>query len=62
MDIHNNVEVRLTGRKAIRKRKRSRQGNADDLVIYEVKPLDDKIEWTEWVDKDDLFEVGGEDV
>lgn len=57
--IHKNVEVKLTGRKAKKKPKRSR--SSGDIVLYEVKPLDDKIDWNDWVDMSDLFKVEEDD-
>jgi len=54
--IYDEIEVKLTGRTATKKRKRTRS-DKPDLTLHEVQPLDDKIQWTRWVDLNDLFLV-----
>ena len=56
--VYGGLEVLMTGRKAKKKRKRGRRtASDDDIVLYEIKSVDPKVEFVEWVSKDELFEV-----
>lgn len=68
--IHENIEVKLTGRTASKKgrEKRKRRTDGDNTapvakkLLHEVTPADKDIgEWKKWVDLETLFTIDDED-
>ena len=51
--IYKGIEVKPTGRKASKKKKRS----SEQIFLHEIKPVDEKIDFLEWVNLEDLFKV-----
>jgi len=53
--IYNGLEVKLTGRKASKKKKRSTKD--EKIFLHEIRPVNDKIDFVEWVNLEDLYKV-----
>ncbi len=54
--VHDGTEVKLTGRKAVRKIKTA-PGKEREMSIVEITPVDELYDWKKWVPMDQLFEV-----
>lgn len=57
--VYDGTEIKLTGRKAQRKRTRSRTARTDAIdEIFEIKPADEELgSWKKWVREIELYEV-----
>jgi len=49
--VFDNIEVKLTARKAVRK------GRRKDSVLVEITPVDPDTTWKKWVNPDVLFKI-----
>ena len=56
--VHDQTEVKLTGRVATRKLKQNRRQGETVITVYEITPTDIETgSWKRWVRLTDLFEI-----
>lgn len=54
--IHENKEVKLTGRKAKKEIKKEGRVSKED-ILYEIRPVESPTLWNAWIRIRDLYEI-----
>lgn len=55
--VHEGTEVKLTGRKAVKKIMTVPGKPPREMSIVEITPVDDTFDWKKWVPLDQMYEV-----